>query len=163
MSRFSSPLNDIRIASPCPANWDAMFGNDRMRFCGDCKLNVFNLSEMSRQDAEELITNAEGRLCVRFYRRQDGTIITQNCPVGWAKVKQRARMHLTAAFSLIFGLLSGLFFVSLFSGPGSNAEVGELVVKPTPTPVPTPDREMVMGAVSFKEVPKPAPNIKPEN
>ena len=67
-----------------------MYGDDRKRFCGDCKLNVYNLSGMSREEAEALIMNAEGRLCVRFYKRRDGSVITGDCPVGWARVKQRA-------------------------------------------------------------------------
>lgn len=151
MSRFDSPLNDIRIASPCSANWDEMYGNDRMRFCGDCKLNVYNLSGMSRQEAEDLVTNAEGRLCVRFYRRPDGTILTENCPVGWARVKQRARACTTAAFSLIMSLLGGLLLVSFFSRDSKPVEVGVLVAKPTPTPVPTPDwQQHTMGAVAIK-------------
>ena len=40
MSNFTNPLDNIRIASPCSANWDEMFGDERKRFCGDCKLNV---------------------------------------------------------------------------------------------------------------------------
>jgi hypothetical protein len=47
MARFDSPLNDLRIASPCSANWDEMVGDNRQRFCGDCKLNVYNLSGMT--------------------------------------------------------------------------------------------------------------------
>ena len=73
MSRYKSPLDNIKIASPCSANWSQMYGNDRMRFCGDCKLNVYNLSGMTRNEAENLIMNAEGRLCVRFSAsRRDG-------------------------------------------------------------------------------------------
>src|SRR5262249_13110697 len=151
MSRFESPLNDIRIASPCSANWDEMYGNDRMRFCGQCKLNVYNLSGMAWQEAEDLVTNAEGRLCVRFYRRTDGTILTENCPVGWARVKQRARVYTTAAFSLIMSLLGGLLLVSFFSRDREPAEVGKLVARPTPTPVPTPEEwQHTMGAVAIK-------------
>jgi hypothetical protein len=108
MSRYTSPLDNIRIASPCSANWEAMFGNERKRFCGDCKLNVYNLSNMSRQEAENLILSSEGRLCVRFYRRADGTILTQNCPIGWASVKQRVSRVATAAFSMIAGVLTGI-------------------------------------------------------
>ena len=52
MAKFESPLNNIKIASPCSANWDEMYGNERKRFCGDCKLNVYNLSGMSRDEAE---------------------------------------------------------------------------------------------------------------
>ena len=154
MSRFESPLNNIRIASPCSANWDEMYGNDRMRHCGQCKLNVYNLSGMTRQEADDLVTNAEGRLCVRFYRRTDGTVITENCPVGWARVKQRARVYTTAAFSLIMTLLGGLVFVSLFSRPSKQAVMGDVVTRPTPTPTPD-ESHMTMGAIAYRPTPTP--------
>lgn len=85
-----------------------MIGSEHKRYCGDCKLNVYNLSGMSRTEAENLITNSEGRLCVRFYRRQDGTVLTQDCPVGWRAVKARMTKTATAFASLIFGLIGGL-------------------------------------------------------
>lgn len=156
MSRFESPLKNIKIASPCPANWDEMYGNERKRFCGECKLNVYNLSGMTREEAEDLIGNSEGRLCVRFYRRVDGTVLTQNCPVGWAKVKRRARVFATAAFSMIIGLMSGLFFVSAFSRQTRTIEVGELTIEPRATP--TPKYEPLMGAIAM---PSPTPKQKP--
>src|SRR5688572_28577693 len=115
MSKFDSPLNNLKIASPCPADWQEMYGDNRKRFCGDCKLNVYNLSGMTRDEAEALIMNAEGRLCVRFYKRADGSVITQDCPVGWAKVKQRTRVYATAAVSLVIALFTGVLFHSLFS------------------------------------------------
>jgi len=133
MSKFESALNNIRIASPCSANWDEMFGNERMRFCRDCKLNVYNLSGLSREEAENLVMNVEGRLCVRFYRRTDGTVLTENCPVGWARVKQRANVVTTAAFSLILSFFGAIFFLSLFSKQGDTSEVG-ILARPTPTP-----------------------------
>jgi hypothetical protein len=115
MPAFTDPLSNLKVASPCPADWDAMYGNDRVKFCGECKLNVYNLSGMTRDEAESLIINTEGRLCVRFYRRRDGSILTQDCPVGWAKVKDRARLFTTAAASLLMSLLTGVFFAQLFS------------------------------------------------
>ena len=66
-----------------------MTGDERVRHCAECKLNVYNLSEMSGQQATELITETEGRLCVRFYRRADGTMLTRDCPVGVAALKRR--------------------------------------------------------------------------
>ncbi len=84
-------LNKIQIASPCPAQWELMDGNGRVRFCAQCSKNVYNLSEMSAEEATSLLQKTEGRLCVRLYRREDGTVLTQNCPVGaklaWAKLK----------------------------------------------------------------------------
>lgn len=142
MTRFDSPLDNINIASPCPANWDEMYGDDRKRFCGDCKLNVYNLSGMTRDDAERLITNHEGRLCVRYYRRADGSVITADCPVGWAKVKQRTKLYATAIASLVIALFTGVLFVSLFSKGRST--IGELRF---PFPTPTPER--LMGAIAM--------------
>jgi hypothetical protein len=74
MSKFTNPLNNIKIASPCNADWNEMVGDERTRFCGECKLNVYNLSGMSQREAENLLINSEGRLCVRFYKRADGAV-----------------------------------------------------------------------------------------
>src|SRR5438309_3515086 len=102
MRRFTSPLAEVKVASPCPADWETMFGNDRVRFCGQCELNVYNLSAMSRSEAESLIVRTEGRLCVRYYRRKDGSIITQDCPVGLRALKRRAsRIKRAVAFSVL--------------------------------------------------------------
>lgn len=145
MSRYTNPLENIRIASPCPANWDEMYGNDRMRFCGECKLNVYNLSGMSRNEAENLVSNAEGRLCVRYFQRKDGTIITQNCPVGWAKVKARTKAYVTAVFSLMMTLFGGVFIASLFARQSRQVIMGDIA---DPRPTPTPEVQILTGAVA---------------
>jgi hypothetical protein len=75
-------LDQIKIASPCSADWDQMEGNARVRFCGECKKIVFNLSAMTRRDAEALLKETNGNLCTRLYRRADGTVLTADCPVG---------------------------------------------------------------------------------
>lgn len=108
MRNFTHPLDDIKIASPCSADWNEMYGNDRKRFCGDCKLNVYNLSDMTRVEAENLLMISEGRLCVRFFRRADGTVLTKNCPVGWKAMKQKASRVATAAFSVVTAFFAGL-------------------------------------------------------
>lgn len=83
-------LSHTSVASPCPASWEAMSGDDKVRFCSECKLNVYNLSEMSKTEAEKLLRSHEGdRLCIRLYLRADGTIITQDCPVGIRLLKIR--------------------------------------------------------------------------
>ncbi|CAN5550909.1 hypothetical protein BH10ACI2_BH10ACI2_09350 [soil metagenome] len=144
MSKFDSPLKGIKVASPCSADWNEMYGDARKRFCSDCKLNVYNLSGMTQDEAESLIMNAEGRLCVRFYKRADGSVITQDCPVGWAKMKQRTRMFATAAFSLLMAICTGVFFVSMFSSP--KEMIGKLKI---PFTKPTPEFEHTMGAVAI--------------
>jgi hypothetical protein len=108
MTRWATdPLRRVRIASPCPADWDAMYGDDRVRFCSKCELNVFNLSAMTRAEAERLVVNREGRLCVRFYRRGDGTILTRDCPVGLRAIKRKAKRVVVACASLLVGTAVG--------------------------------------------------------
>ncbi len=115
MNKFTNPLDNIKIASPCSADWNAMIGNERSRHCGDCKLNVYNLSGMTRFDAENLLLQAEGRVCVRYFRRADGTVLTKDCPVGWAAVKHRVSKTATAFASLVFAALSGIGLAGYFS------------------------------------------------
>lgn len=98
-------LNNLRIASPCPADWEKMVGDERMRHCSECNLNVYNLSAMTERQVQELIANSRGkRVCTRFYRRADGTVLTQDCP--WSlrvltrKVSRLGTALLTALMSV---------------------------------------------------------------
>ena len=99
-------LRDIRIASPCSASWNDMKGDDTVRHCGACQLNVYNISNMSAAKAAELVGAAEGRLCVRLYRRKDGTVLTSNCPVGFKAAVGRATKAAGAALALLVGFFS---------------------------------------------------------
>jgi hypothetical protein len=108
---------------------------------------------MTRYDAEHLLRLSEGRLCVRYFQRPDGTILTQDCPVGWARIKQRVSIFAAAAFSLVVSLFASLYLVSLF---GKQTEVGRRF--PIPFATPTPDQYPLMGAVA---IPAPSPTPKP--
>lgn len=152
MPEYDSPLDNIKIASPCSANWNAMIGDDRKRFCGDCKLNVYNLSGMTRYDAEHLLRMSEGRLCVRYFQRPDGTILTKDCPVGWAKLKQRVAIMATAAFSLMVSVFGAIFVISLFrSRTSSEPLMGAIAIE---RPTPTPRAVEVMGNVAVSPEPR---------
>jgi hypothetical protein len=74
-----SALDRVQVAKNCPASWRDMDGNDQVRHCSQCDRNVYNLSNMSRDEAAALIEETEGRLCVRYYRRRDGTMMTRDC------------------------------------------------------------------------------------
>jgi hypothetical protein len=86
-----SLLDNVRVASPCSAKWEDMSGDERARFCGQCTKNVYNLSAMTRDEAEAFLRERTGEVCVRLYRRADGTVITSDCPVG---VRRKRRRHL---------------------------------------------------------------------
>jgi hypothetical protein len=83
-----------------------MQGNDRVRFCQLCQLNVYNIAGMSEDDAEDLLRRSEGRLCLRIYQRRDGTILTRNCPVGVAAIYRRMGMAACFMFVMTVGLFS---------------------------------------------------------
>ena len=97
-------LENIRIASPCPAEWAQMRGDGRVRHCELCNLNVYNFSAMTEREIRELVEKREGRICARLYRRRDGTAITRNCPVG---VKAVARISRIAG--AVFSFLAATF------------------------------------------------------
>jgi hypothetical protein len=79
-----------------------MTGDDRVRFCGQCEKHVYNLSGMTRADAERLVRESTGEICVRLYQRTDGTVLTADCPVGVKRVRRRK----VAAAALSGGLLA---------------------------------------------------------
>jgi hypothetical protein len=112
MRKYGSPLDHVSIAAPCNVGWDNMVGNERVRFCNQCNLNVYNLSAMAKNDAERLVSQTEGRLCVRYYRRADGTILTENCPVGLRALKRRASRIAGASISAVLSFFAGIFAVT---------------------------------------------------
>jgi hypothetical protein len=83
-----------------------MEGEGRVRFCRLCSLNVYDLSDMTRAEAEALISKTEGRLCGRMTRRADGTVLTKDCPVGLRALRRRATRAAGAAFAALVSLCS---------------------------------------------------------
>jgi len=131
MKTFTNPLDKIHVASPCAANWDEMVGDQRKRFCSECELNVYNLSGMTRAEAENLLLTSENRVCVRFYRRRDGSVLTQDCPVGWQAVKRRVSRTATAFVSMCAGIFAGIFgFSQLKNAPPKVNECAVQFAKP---------------------------------
>ncbi len=124
-------LETIKIASPCTASWDEMKGDDRVRFCGGCEKNVYNLSAMAREEAESLLRAKEGNLCARLYRRADGTVITADCPVGAKRVRRR-RLALATVGG---GMLSAMAALGVGAATVTRGHVamGGMTAPPVPT------------------------------
>jgi hypothetical protein len=103
-------LDQVTIASPCSAPWEKMQGNEQVRFCQQCQENVYNFSEMTRAEAEELIIAKEGKLCGGYYRRQDGTTLTRDCPVGVRQLRTRVIRAFCAVAATLVALVSGVIW-----------------------------------------------------
>lgn len=145
MKRYTNPLDHVRVAAPCTADWEQMRGSEKVRFCAECNLNVYNLSGMTKKEAEQLIIQNEGRLCVRFYRRTDGTILTNNCPVGLRAIKRRLSRTANAVVSMVLSFTAGvLAFAGLREfAPSATATQGRMLANPYYTL--GPEDNMVMG------------------
>lgn len=137
-------LQNVRVASPCRASWAAMepVQGDHVRFCAGCQKHVYNLSEMGQAEAEGLLRSHEGHLCVRYYRRKDGTILTSDCPVG---LRAARRLILTRA-----GVSLGLCVLLAVAAAGyraTNREMEDVSVQGKPVSAP------LMGAVAYTSPP----------
>jgi hypothetical protein len=99
-------LERLRVASPCHVSWEGMEGDARVRFCSQCSLHVYDISEMTNDEARALFANAEGRVCARLYRRADGTILTRDCPVGLRALHRRVARAAGAALAACLSLFS---------------------------------------------------------
>ncbi len=63
-----------------------MTGTSEVRRCGSCKQNVYNLSEMTRAQADDVLAANDAQMCMRYYHRADGTILLRDCAVEYRPV-----------------------------------------------------------------------------
>jgi hypothetical protein len=101
-----------------------MNGDDRVRFCSSCNLNVYNFAEMTSYEVQSLIANSGGRLCGRLYRRTDGTVLTRDCPVGLRAVRRKVKRIAGAVFATILTAGSVVFGQSSKNGTKSCTQTG---------------------------------------
>lgn len=81
-----------------------MAGDERVRHCTLCDLNVYNFAEMSGDEVRELLARSEGRVCARLYRRADGTILTKDCPRGVRALRQKLSQWSSATMAALMSM-----------------------------------------------------------
>lgn len=57
--------NDLSIPEPCNADWNAMSGDERQRFCGACSKHVTDISTFTKREAESFL-DANPSACVQY-------------------------------------------------------------------------------------------------
>lgn len=168
-------INSTVLATPCPVSWGEMSGDQKQRFCAECKLHVYNISEMTEDEAGALLEENRGKdsVCLRFFRRADGTVLTKNCPVGLKKLKEQARRAaawLAAGLSCLLSLAVNakdgdassdcdksnkkLLFHGSIRAQQANTNKGAPAAATTPSPVRT-DGAWLLGKPSMS-LPTPA-------
>lgn len=109
MTQHDDSIDRMRIASPCHVGWERMNGDERVRFCEQCSLHVYDISALTRTEVASLIEKTEGRICARLHRRADGTVLTRDCPVGLRAFRRRISKSAGAALAALLSLASGAF------------------------------------------------------
>jgi len=71
MKKITPPLV---VPKPCHAEWGAMSGDERKRFCGECGKHVYNLSAMTEREAQRFADESKGSECVAYIRAGDEMI-----------------------------------------------------------------------------------------
>jgi hypothetical protein len=93
---------------------------------------------MSRKAAEAMLTNTEGKMCVRFYRRSDGTIITADCPVGLRAFRRKIARTTAASLSAVLTFFAGL---GLYTGFQPDTQIQQIdPVKYSPIEIKLPEK-----------------------
>ncbi len=136
-------LGSVKIASPCPMNWNDLQGDDKKRHCSQCNLHVYKVSAMTTAEAVALFQKVRSeRVCAQLFHRMDGTVMTKDCPSAWAvglseAVRRIGRPTGIVAGALVFVLAVFLTFVTFFGdnirslfGASAGGLAGSTVVTP---------------------------------
>ena len=101
-------LNNITIPAPCTADWDSMIGNDQVRFCEHCTLEVHNLSLLTRNQAQRLVARSKGRLCIRYHHDSTGRPITLPVRQKLRRIGRRVSRLAAGAFTATLSVTSAV-------------------------------------------------------
>ncbi len=133
-----------------------MSGDDRVRYCSLCSLNVYDFSEMTRAEVHELLLRTEGRVCAKLYRRADGTMITRDCPTGLRSLQQRVSRFAAAAIAMLFSL-------SAFASDGKTCVKRGAAITLAIEDVTTSQKATLKGVVSMNGDPLPGVSVLVRN
>jgi hypothetical protein len=124
-------LDRLVISNPCNADWDAMSGNDRVRFCEHCELSVTNLSRMTRYEAMRLVARSQGRLCVRFVQGPGGKILA-TAPEKIYRISRRVSRITAGAFTAALSLSTAAAQNSSISPGEARRETAAVMMPAVP-------------------------------
>jgi hypothetical protein len=134
-----------------------MVGDDRVRYCSGCKSNVYNFLAMTDAEIQALVAKPEGRLCARFYRRPDGTMLIQNGPAGLRAVMRRGTRVAGATLAAMMSVIPPTAGSTLFKETSALLQIQTVpkglqleVEDATNAPIPGADVTIVNKATQKK-------------
>ncbi len=124
----ASRLAQVTVKTPCFEDWSQMSGDERERLCGKCNKRVYNLKELTEQDALALL-GLPNPACVRLFRRHDGTVLTKECASG-----RNRRWRMNSMIAATIAALVAPFGIKASSAGSANEPgeptMGEVVMEP---------------------------------
>ena len=142
-------LDRLEVVEPCSQSWAGMAGDHERRHCEACNRTVHDLSQLTTDQAAELLSRPGRAPCVRFQRDRRGRVITR-------------RSGIVRAFAAASALVTSWLISSGCSLQGSvrpaNATTGE--------PESLSEEHRTLGVIDFnrykRDVPdKTAPQVEP--
>ncbi|MFL6255443.1 MAG: ankyrin repeat domain-containing protein [Pyrinomonadaceae bacterium] len=100
------PHEHLQVSEPCSTEWDAMSGDERVRFCERCQLHVHNLSEFTPREAFDLVLRSGGRLCLSIEHDQRGVPRTRALAEPLYQISRRVSRLAAGAFGAALTLSS---------------------------------------------------------
>jgi hypothetical protein len=110
-------LEQIGVPHPCPIDESDIEGSGSVRFCPHCRQNVYDLSAMTRAEAERLVCQKAGNLCVLFGQTSDGQIVT----LDYQAASPRAPWRWPTLAAI--GFAGGLATAAMFAQPMFTSRV----------------------------------------
>ena len=149
-------MNKFIIPEPCHQNWENMLPEEKGRFCTSCKTKVYDLSQSSDEEIQELYEAENGNMCGKFGPAQS---------LPYSRIQKVAVhvQHFTHRHFSKFGILvSAASLLLSISGCGKK---GDAVISDTNTNPDTSDviansdNTIVIGEVALPR--KDSAQIKP--
>jgi len=146
------PLDLVEIPIPCTVPWDSMPGDSQVRHCGHCKQNVYNVSTLTRAEANRLL---RAGACMRIYRRPDRTVVTSDCRERLRAARKRGLLVFAGTLLIVLwaqlcAQVVGIMALKRLFGVG-QATMGAIAPAAPPPGLVAPPEPPVPPAVPVKE------------
>ncbi|HEY3331401.1 MAG TPA: hypothetical protein VGK19_15330 [Capsulimonadaceae bacterium] len=84
----------------CKTAWDEMDGSARVRYCHECKHNVYDIAGMSHEEGVAFVARMEGLDRVTLRRRPDGKVVSVEAVIRAARSWRRVAGSLAAMLAI---------------------------------------------------------------
>ncbi|MFT3839720.1 MAG: hypothetical protein QM723_22230 [Myxococcaceae bacterium] len=136
-------------ASRCGSKWSEMSGDARVRQCARCQQNVYRFGSLDPFEVRQLLIEKEGKPCVRFFDRGDGSVMVKDCPRGQLR---RWNLRFALVSAVLLALFGGSGFVLASGGvPQATERALKTFEAKPPPPVTDADLQCLCGMRNFAQ------------